>query len=461
MLVQPLFWLGSVLLGLSFFHNEPRALLVWVPNVFFAVLVHEMGHALVGRRFGLDPEVHLLMLGGRTVWSSGRQLTPGPSMLVSFAGPAVGLVLGGAVFFGIDHVRLPPSQMLNWAIVSFVWTNLGWAIFNLIPIVGLDGGNIMAAFLDKFFAARGIRWAHLISIFVAMALATWFLSSGNLIMAFFMGLLAIDNYQRWQIASHWNEGLRPQSPRVVAQKVAPPAEGDRPLEPEIQRGYEALEAGNHAVVRRIAESLVPRVRTESQRFDVAHLVAWGRLLTGDPHGAERALRQLMPLGRRPDALLEGALLLDLGRGEAAVVPLTEALEGRGDDFVASRLARAAASAKDVAPIVKLLDKPRTELEARPFQIVVAELMRENLLEPAIALGEALFSRFSIGTDAFNVACAHARASHFDQASAWLEKALGAGLPDPKVLLEDDDLRALRERPEFDALRARLEPPATP
>jgi hypothetical protein len=169
----------------------------------------------------------------------------------------------------------------------------------------------------------------------------------------------------------------------------------------------------------------------------------------------------MPLGRRPDALLEGALLLDLGRGETALGPLTEALEGRGDDFVASRLARAAALAKHVAPIVKLLSKPRIELEARPFQIVVAELMRENLVEPAIALGEALFSRFGVGTDAFNVACAHARATRFDEASAWLEKALGAGLPDPKVLLSDDDLRGLRERPEFEPFRARLEPPAAP
>ncbi len=459
-LVQPLFWLGSVLLGLSFFHNEPRALLVWVPNVFFAVLAHEMGHALVGRRFGLDPEVHLLMLGGRTVWSSGRALTPGPSMLVSFAGPAVGLVLGGGLYLALDHLVLPPSQMLGWAIVSFLWTHLGWALFNLVPIVGLDGGNIVSAFLEKFLGARGVRWAHVLSIFVAVALATWFLSSGNLIMTFFMGLLAVDNYQRWQIAARWTEGVRPPAARPSARPSAPPAD-EAPLEPEIARAYEALEAGQHGSVRRIAEALVPRVRTEAQRFDVAHLVAWGRLLHGDPYGAERALRQLLPLGRRPDALLEGSLLLDSGRGGSALAPLTEALEGRGDDFVASRLARAAVAAKDVGPIVALLANPRAELDARPFQIVITELLRENLLPPAIRLGEALFARFAVGTDAFNVACAHARSGHFEAASAWLEKALGAGLPDPRVLLEDEDLRALRERPEFDALRARLEPPAAP
>lgn len=459
-LVQPLFWIGAVMLGLSMFPQEPRALLVWVPNVFFAILVHEMGHALTGRRFGLDPEVHLLMLGGRTVWTSGRRLTPGPSMLVSFAGPAIGLVLGGAAYWAVDHVPLPQSQYVGWALLSFIFTNLGWALFNLVPIVGLDGGNIMAAFLDKFLGARGIRLAHLLSVVVAVAVATFFLSQGNFVMALFMGLLAIDNYQRWQIASMWNEGMRTQGQARPAARPTTEAPSDKPLEPEIQRAFEALEDGNHAQVRRIAEGLVPRIKTESQRFDVAHLVAWGRLLGGDPMGAERALRQLMPLGRRPDALLEGALLLDLGQESRAVEALSEALEGRQDDFVASRLARAAARASEVGPIVKLLGKAQVELEARPFQIVVAELLRESVLEPAIALGSAVFERFSVGTDAFNVACAHARLSHFDDASRWLERALGAGLPDPKVLLSDDDLRSLRERPEFEPLRARIETPPT-
>jgi len=474
-LVQPLFWIGAVFLGLFAFNDLPeglrlQAMMVWVPIMFFAVLVHEMGHALMGRRFGLDPEVHLLMLGGRTTWSTGRRLTPGPSILVSFAGPAVGLVLGGSLYFALPY--LPPLEhpLLEVAAFSFIWTNLGWAIFNLVPIVGLDGGNIMAAIFEKFGGARGVRAAHVLSIFIAAAIGTFFLTTGNFFMAIMLGFMAFENYQRWQLSAHWQEGMQrrgpgPQRPSTPTPKIAArsvpltpepnePAD-ERAVEADIQKAYEALEDEDHSSVRRIAESLVPRIRTDVHRFDVAHLVAWGRLLTGDPVGAERALRQLLPLGRRPDALLEGALLLDLGRPEDALAPLSEALAGRSDDFVASRVARAATGARDLAPVLGALRNAKSCQAPRPYQIIVSELMREGQPKAAIELGEALFERFAVGTDAFNVACAQARSGQFDAAMVWLDKALGAGLPDPKVLLEDEDLREVRERPEFEALRERV------
>ncbi len=474
-LVQPLFWIGAVFLGLFAFNDLPealrlQALLVWVPIMFFAVLVHEMGHALMGRRFGLDPEVHLLMLGGRTTWSTGRRLTPGRSIAVSFAGPAVGLVLGGSLYFALPY--LPPIRhpLVEVAAFSFVWTNLGWAIFNLVPIVGLDGGNIMAATFEKFAGARGVRAAHVLSIFIAAALATFFLTSGNFFMAIMLGFMAFENYQRWQLAAHWQEGIQRRgpprastpTPKIAARSIPLAEPGDeRAIEADVQKAYEALEDENHAQVRRIAESLVPRIRTDAHRFDVAHLVAWGRLLTGDPIGAERALRQLLPLGRRPDALLEGSLLLDLGRPDDALAPLSEALVSRSDDFVASRVARAATGARKLGPVIDALRKAKSDAAPRPFQIIVSELMREGQVEGAAELGEALFARFGVGTDAFNVACAHARSGQYDEALAWLDKALGAGLPDPKVLLEDDDLREVRERPEFEALRERVTSASAP
>jgi Zn-dependent protease len=472
-LVQPLFWIGAIFLGLFAFNDLPeglrlQAMMVWVPIMFFAVLVHEMGHALMGRRFGLDPEVHLLMLGGRTTWSTGRRLTPGRSIAVSFAGPAVGLVLGGGLYFALPYMPPLNHPLLEVAAFSFIWTNLGWAIFNLVPIVGLDGGNIMAATFEKFGGARGVRVAHVLSIFIAAALATFFLTSGNFFMAIMLGFMAFENYQRWQLSAHWQEGMQrggPKRPSTPTPKIAAhsvplnPTQtepGDeRAVEADIQKAYEALEDENHASVRRIAESLIPKIRTDAHRFDVAHLVAWGRLLTGDPVGAERALRQLLPLGRRPDALLEGSLLLDLGRPEDALAPLSEALAGRSDDFVASRVARAATGAREITPVLGALRKAKADSAPRPYQIIVSELMREGQPKAAAELGEALFDRYGVGTDAFNVACARARSGQFDEAMVWLDKALGAGLPDPKVLLEDEDLREVRERPEFEALRERV------
>ena len=58
----------------------PIALLI----VFQGVLFHELGHALMGRRFGLEPEIDLAFFAGLTRWTGGRTLTPGRGVLVSF-----------------------------------------------------------------------------------------------------------------------------------------------------------------------------------------------------------------------------------------------------------------------------------------------------------------------------------------------------------------------------------------
>ena len=55
------FFLVAALLGFS---RDLYVLLVWMGVVFVSVLLHEMGHALVGRRFGMHPEIFLYAMGG-------------------------------------------------------------------------------------------------------------------------------------------------------------------------------------------------------------------------------------------------------------------------------------------------------------------------------------------------------------------------------------------------------------
>src|SRR5260370_29282128 len=57
-------------------------LIEWIVVVFFSVLLHEFGHALVGRAFGLVPRIRLYAFGGLTSWSAGRDITPGQSLLL-------------------------------------------------------------------------------------------------------------------------------------------------------------------------------------------------------------------------------------------------------------------------------------------------------------------------------------------------------------------------------------------
>ena len=91
--IHPSFFILAVLLGLG--AGDVRLILLWVAVVFVSILTHELGHAIVGRSYGLQPQIRLYSMGGVTSWSSGRRLTPRQSILVSLAGPAAGLALGG------------------------------------------------------------------------------------------------------------------------------------------------------------------------------------------------------------------------------------------------------------------------------------------------------------------------------------------------------------------------------
>jgi stage IV sporulation protein FB len=91
--IEPFFWLVVALLGGALRANSPQAvllLLVWMLVVLVSILVHELGHALAGRRYGATPEIRLHGFGGMAVMHGGRFNRP-QSILVSAAGPAFGL----------------------------------------------------------------------------------------------------------------------------------------------------------------------------------------------------------------------------------------------------------------------------------------------------------------------------------------------------------------------------------
>lgn len=123
-----------------------------------SILFHEAGHALVARRRGVDVvEIRLWLLGGSAAM---RRNIPDPrsEILISGAGPAVTLVLGG--------VLLTASQALSngWVVVTTTPTllvliealrwlgvlNLVLGVFNLLPALPLDGGRVLS----------GVLWAH-------------------------------------------------------------------------------------------------------------------------------------------------------------------------------------------------------------------------------------------------------------------------------------------------------------
>lgn len=118
---------------------------VWTAAAFLAILIHELGHALVARSFGAsDINVTLYGLGGVTNYGHSRSLSHGRSFLISAAGSAAGIAAGGGVFLLVQSEVL--TGISHEAMVffdSFVFTALVWGILNWVPIVPLDGGHMV------------------------------------------------------------------------------------------------------------------------------------------------------------------------------------------------------------------------------------------------------------------------------------------------------------------------------
>jgi len=209
------FWFTAAFLGMQ--NQDPLALIVFIGVVFLSVLLHELGHAAMGRAFGLAPQIELYAFGGATSWQGGNALSSGKRVLISLAGPFAGLAVTGitiavcnAVGLGVVFSDLrfhlvsaaaqpPVSLPLLQFFAVMLMVNWLWSLFNLLPILPLDGGNVMAHTLAAATGGGGRRAAHLISVVVAVIVGAYFvLVDGNVFAALWLGLFAFQNIRALQ-----------------------------------------------------------------------------------------------------------------------------------------------------------------------------------------------------------------------------------------------------------------------
>src|SRR5262249_17405717 len=126
--------------------STPIFLIEWLVVIFVSIIVHELGHAFTGRAYGLQPRILLHSMGGLTSWTGEKKVSPQQSILISLAGPAAGLLFGGAIFL-IDKL-LPDLFGTRFGQDTYddlLWVNWGWGALNLLPVLPLDGGNAAAS----------------------------------------------------------------------------------------------------------------------------------------------------------------------------------------------------------------------------------------------------------------------------------------------------------------------------
>ncbi|HEX2026550.1 MAG TPA: site-2 protease family protein [Nitriliruptorales bacterium] len=114
---------------------------------FVSLLAHEVAHAVVARRNGIEVEGITLWLFGGVARLSGEAADPGAELRIAGVGPLVSLVLS-ALFLVVFWLLGGTEAGLMAS--SFGWLgaiNLALAVFNLVPAAPLDGGRILRAFL--------------------------------------------------------------------------------------------------------------------------------------------------------------------------------------------------------------------------------------------------------------------------------------------------------------------------
>lgn len=168
--IGPSIVLGLVVLGvLSRFAGE--LLVEWVCLGILALLLHELGHGLAFRRYGVPAAISFWVLGGVTVptdLDAATRLSDRQMLVVVLAGPLVGLVIG-AVTLAAAVVIPDAARSIREPLFLWMFVNLAWGIFNLLPIASLDGGRALEYLGGAVFGRAG-RAVGLATGLVASAL---------------------------------------------------------------------------------------------------------------------------------------------------------------------------------------------------------------------------------------------------------------------------------------------------
>jgi len=133
--------------------------IIFLLLVFFCVVLHELGHATMARRFGVrTSEIVLYPIGG--VARLNRIPGGKAELLIAIAGPAVNVVLATILFGVLTTLGVPlpgggeSPATAEWILTKLLWTNVALFVFNLIPAFPMDGGRILRAALSLGLGQR-------------------------------------------------------------------------------------------------------------------------------------------------------------------------------------------------------------------------------------------------------------------------------------------------------------------
>ena len=418
--VEPIFFL---LLGFLAWANGQTGVLIVVFMVVagMSVLIHELGHATAQRTFGAQPRITLTGFGGYT---TGPVQPRGRSLVVTLAGPGAGF-LTAIVGVALSQLVTSDSEIVETALDNLIWVNVVWGVFNLLPILPLDGGHVAA---DLF----GLRPAQVLSLVGAVALGVLGFLTGAVFMTFMAFILGSQSLNAMR------------------------ADRDQPQLEQLDKARGALLRGQTSEAVELIEPVAAAPSSFPVEVTSAELLAWTHLAEGRPEEARAALDRLRGGISRTTLLVQRMVALAEGKQDEALAPAFISC----DDVVAAMIAGRMVSAAGV------LDRVLEELRTVPvlpgppktngYRALQLGLHHAARYPDAARVGALLFELEPGPLVAYNVACSQALAGETEEALAWLDRAVEKGFRDTALLDQDNNFDGIRDTDGFRALRSWME-----
>ncbi|MBI5708258.1 MAG: site-2 protease family protein [Armatimonadetes bacterium] len=187
------------------YREQDRSHALLVPSIFVCVVLHEFGHALVAKRFGIKTrDVTLYPVGGMAMLETRPK--PREELWIALAGPAVNVLIALAIYpIAVAVEGKPPSAGVDLEKATYLQglfaANVFLPLFNLIPALPMDGGRVLRALLAlKYPEVQATRMSGAIAQLMAMAMGFWGLVDNNIMLTVIALLVFVGAGQEVQTA---------------------------------------------------------------------------------------------------------------------------------------------------------------------------------------------------------------------------------------------------------------------
>lgn len=303
-------------------------------------LIHELGHAIAARSAGAEAEISLEFMAGFASYQPTRPISLPMRAVIALAGPLSHIAAGALVLVAMGHGPLAMPDRDAIAAQAIWWAGPMIGLFNLIPVMPLDGGNVVTTVLERVMPAKRARRVMLwfsIAVTAAAAVAAAF-SERTRTLTVFIGFLLI-----LQLQSLFAER---------AETAVSP----------VDKARAALAAGDRGKARSILLGAMRRPGPP---------VAPTPMSAQDAYALTAVLPRPLPTGPPAQEYMLANLLLAAREFEEAAHYAAESFERDPQPVLATAVARAAAGLGDDATAVAWL---RTAADRQPHGDLIGRVL---------------------------------------------------------------------------------------